>query len=45
MLMRIQNDLFDLGADLCRPGTDGLRVSEAQVERLEREDRQAAGLV
>ncbi len=37
MLMRIQNDLFDLGADLCRPGTDGLRVAEAQVERLERE--------
>jgi len=39
MLARIQNDLFDLGADLCRPGDDdqGLRVSEAQVERLERE--------
>lgn len=40
MLMRIQNDLFDLGADLCRPGTDGdgaLRIAEAQVERLERE--------
>ncbi|NAZ36756.1 cob(I)yrinic acid a,c-diamide adenosyltransferase [Rubellimicrobium sp. CFH 75288] len=37
-LGRIQNDLFDLGADLCRPGTGGeaLRVSEAQVERLER---------
>ena len=39
-LGRIQNDLFDLGADLCRPGdgTDGkLRVAERQVERLERE--------
>ena len=40
MLMRIQNDLFDLGADLCRPGTDSegtLRIAEAQVLRLERE--------
>jgi cob(I)alamin adenosyltransferase len=41
MLARIQNDLFDLGADLCRPeieGDDtGLRVVEAQVERLEGE--------
>jgi cob(I)alamin adenosyltransferase len=41
MLSRIQNDLFDLGADLCRPEADGkeegLRVVEAQVERLERE--------
>jgi cob(I)alamin adenosyltransferase len=40
MLARIQNDLFDLGADLCRPGTEGegaLRIQEAQVERLERE--------
>src|SRR3954467_13878732 len=42
MLARIQNDLFDLGADLCAP-QDGrkaegrLRVCEAQVERLERE--------
>jgi cob(I)alamin adenosyltransferase len=42
MLSRIQNDLFDLGADLCTP-EDGrkaegrLRVSGAQVERLERE--------
>ena len=42
MLARIQNDLFDLGADLCAP-EDGrkaegrLRVAEAQVERLERE--------
>jgi cob(I)alamin adenosyltransferase len=41
MLARIQNDLFDLGADLCRPGAetiDGrLRVIDSQVERLERE--------
>jgi cob(I)alamin adenosyltransferase len=43
MLGRIQNDLFDLGADLANPGADGpprrepLRVVEAQVERLERE--------
>ena len=42
MLARIQNDLFDLGADLCVPETakrsEGrLRISDAQVERLERE--------
>jgi len=42
MLKRIQNDLFDLGADLCRPlGGDkagqALRVSAAQVKRLEDE--------
>ena len=41
MLGRIQNDLFDLGADLCRPEEPGekqvLRIVEAQVERLERE--------
>ncbi|MDX1541904.1 MAG: cob(I)yrinic acid a,c-diamide adenosyltransferase, partial [Geminicoccaceae bacterium] len=41
MLARIQNDLFDLGADLCRPG-DGadqgsLRIQDAQVKRLEDE--------
>lgn len=39
-LARIQNELFDLGADLCRPGdgTDGkLRIQDAQVERLEAE--------
>jgi cob(I)alamin adenosyltransferase len=43
MLGRIQNDLFDLGADLATPD-DGrtlahtpLRIVEAQVERLERE--------
>jgi cob(I)alamin adenosyltransferase len=42
MLARIQNDLFDLGADLCTPEDgrrDGvaLRIVAAQVERLERE--------
>jgi cob(I)alamin adenosyltransferase len=56
VLARIQNDLFDLGADLCvpetgietapeggaeasrrPPGRERLRVSEAQVERLEAE--------
>jgi cob(I)alamin adenosyltransferase len=36
-LLAIQNDLFDLGADLCVPGKDGdrLRVTPAYVERLE----------
>jgi cob(I)alamin adenosyltransferase len=41
MLMRIQNDLFDLGADLCtiegKSGEEALRVVPAQVARLERE--------
>ncbi|HRE44117.1 MAG TPA: cob(I)yrinic acid a,c-diamide adenosyltransferase [Terricaulis sp.] len=40
ILARIQNDLFDLGADLATPQTDkfeALRVSEAQVDRLEAE--------
>ncbi len=37
MLSRIQNDLFDLGADLCLPGEERLRVSDAQVTRLEQE--------
>jgi len=41
MLARIQNDLFDLGADLCRPEIEendkALRIVEAQVARLERE--------
>lgn len=36
-LMRVQNDLFDLGADLATPvGIDGaLRIVASQVERLE----------
>ncbi len=43
MLARVQNDLFDLGADLCIP-EDGseialkaLRMKDAQVDRLEAE--------
>jgi cob(I)alamin adenosyltransferase len=39
MLARIQNDLFDAGADLCVPGDDGdrLRLTDAPVQRLEAE--------
>ena len=42
MLERIQNDLFDLGADLCVPETtktakSRLRIADVQVTRLERE--------
>jgi cob(I)alamin adenosyltransferase len=42
MLARIQNDLFDLGADLCTPeggrrGAGALRIVAAQVKRLETE--------
>ena len=41
MLARIQNDLFDLGADLCMPdqgeGSRKLQIGAAQVERLEEE--------
>ncbi len=43
MLGRIQNDLFDLGADLATPerdkplGWEALRIVEAQVTRLEHE--------
>ena len=41
MLERIQNDLFDLGADLCtvkpRRGQAALRIVASQVARLERE--------
>jgi cob(I)alamin adenosyltransferase len=51
MLSAIQNDLFDLGADLCTPPSDAppayepLRIVEAQVDRLEREiDQLNAGL-
>lgn len=44
-LSRIQNDLFDLGADLCRPDMEKdadaeyppLRMTKGQVDRLERE--------
>ena len=43
MLERIQNDLFDLGADLATPereeplGWEALRITQGQVDRLERE--------
>lgn len=42
ILFRIQNDLFDLGADLANPddldaSSGALRILPAQVERLERE--------
>jgi cob(I)alamin adenosyltransferase len=43
MLARIQNDMFDLGADLCTPDVgeplayEPLRIVQEQVERLERE--------
>lgn len=42
LIRAIQNDLFDLGADLCVPPSDGekpgqsLRVTAAQVDRLEK---------
>ncbi|HET9018925.1 MAG TPA: cob(I)yrinic acid a,c-diamide adenosyltransferase [Acetobacteraceae bacterium] len=39
MLARIQNDLFDVGADLCVPGEAGarLRLNDAPGVRLEQE--------
>jgi cob(I)alamin adenosyltransferase len=43
MLRRIQNEMFDLGADLATPGEDftpgemALRITAEQVARLERE--------
>ena len=41
MLARIQNDLFDVGADLATPESNddmpALRITKAQVERLESE--------
>ena len=46
-LRRIQNDLFDLGADAATPGEleGALRIVASQVERLEREiDAMNAGL-
>jgi cob(I)alamin adenosyltransferase len=51
MLARIQNELFDLGADLATPGEDfgpsemTLRITAEQIARLEREiDRMNADL-
>ncbi len=43
MLLRVQNDLFDLGADLCVPDKgqklpyEPLRIADTQVTRLESE--------
>lgn len=43
MLSRIQNDMFDLGADLCTPDTgkpldyEPLRIVASQVERVEQD--------
>ncbi|MEO9873791.1 MAG: cob(I)yrinic acid a,c-diamide adenosyltransferase [Anderseniella sp.] len=43
MLARIQNDMFDLGADLCTPDNgeelawEPLRIKQTQVDRLEAE--------
>ena len=43
ILARIQNDMFDLGADLCTPDTgkelgyEPLRIIQSQVDRLEGE--------
>ncbi|MGE4373131.1 MAG: cob(I)yrinic acid a,c-diamide adenosyltransferase [Xanthobacter sp.] len=43
MMMRVQNDLFDLGADLCTPPTadeapdSALRIVPEQVSRLEQD--------
>lgn len=51
MLFRIQNDLFDLGADLATPDTgekvewEPLRIVQSQVDRLEQEiDELNAGI-
>lgn len=45
LLTRIQNDLFDLGADVATPGAAGgaLRIVAAQVDRLEQEIDQMNG--
>lgn len=50
LIMRVQNDLFDLGADLClpqeqAPGRERLRIAADQVVAIEREiDRLNHGL-
>ena len=51
MLTAIQNEMFDLGADLATPGEDfepsqmSLRIVQPQIDRLEREiDDMNAGL-
>ena len=42
LLVRVQNDLFDVGADLCtpivdNPSTEPLRVLESQIDYLEKQ--------
>jgi cob(I)alamin adenosyltransferase len=42
LLIRVQNELFDVGTDLCKPVTDqpqdsSLRIGEEYIARLERE--------
>ena len=42
LLVRVQNDLFDVGADLCtpivdNPATEPLRVLESQIDYLEKQ--------
>ena len=50
LLSRVQNELFDVGADLCTPVTENpayppLRVTPDYIERLERDcDERNAGL-
>jgi len=50
LLVRIQNELFDVGADLCNPVTDNpaytpLRIDQSYIARLERDcDEFNAGL-
>jgi cob(I)alamin adenosyltransferase len=50
VLIRLQNELFDVGSDLCKPVADqaedsSLRITEDYIERLEREcDRYNEGL-
>ena len=50
MMARIQNDLFDLGADLCVPDKgeklpyEPLRMSDAQVKRGRRDRQNERGL-
>jgi cob(I)alamin adenosyltransferase len=46
VLERVQNELFDLGADVALPeGQEGLRVTQGQVDALEADcDRFNAGL-
>ena len=44
LLIRVQNDLFDVGADLCTPVIDSpalepLRILESQVDYLEEQIR------